>query len=196
MSDAQRQERCQNNKNRIAELETQLKIIDAELSNTMTKREMEDTRTQMTFVRQLKHLGYYSTDDMNKLDRISVQYNLNQRDCFEQNLGKAKTGASSFCLTELEKIISAKIDKATALQNKRPDLVNKKNEINKQIATHRSNLIAFGCNNTVSSNWSGVYTNGNVLVTLSGNAASGTYKNDGFTNTFQWSLNRVFPIIL
>lgn len=40
LSDAERQERCQNNKNRIAELETQLQVINADLSASMAKKEI------------------------------------------------------------------------------------------------------------------------------------------------------------
>ncbi len=55
LTEEQKKERCQNNKNRIVELESQLSVINADLSASMTKEEMEDARTQMTFVRSMKN---------------------------------------------------------------------------------------------------------------------------------------------
>ncbi len=54
LTDAQRLERCQNNKNRLAELETQLRVVDAELSQTWSKKEIEDARNKMVFVKKLR----------------------------------------------------------------------------------------------------------------------------------------------
>lgn len=47
------------------------------------------------------------------------------------------------CVTELEKVIANKITKAKSLN--RLTLLAKKNEIEKQLASHRTNLIALGC---------------------------------------------------
>ena len=55
LTEVQKKERCQNNKNRIVELETQLKVIDADFSASMTIKEMEDARNEMVFVSGIKN---------------------------------------------------------------------------------------------------------------------------------------------
>lgn len=55
LTDAQRPERCQNNKNRMAELETQLKVINADLSASMTKKEMDYTPRKVGFCKKVKN---------------------------------------------------------------------------------------------------------------------------------------------
>ena len=89
LTEAQKQERCQNNKNRITELETQLRVIDAELSQTMTKKEIEDARTQMVHIRWMKNSKNMPTDDAwKKLDMIAAQYNFRYKDCLKSNLDR------------------------------------------------------------------------------------------------------------
>ena len=56
LTDAQKEERCQNNTNRIAELETELRLITAELSETMEKKEIEDEKNNIVFIKKLKIL--------------------------------------------------------------------------------------------------------------------------------------------
>lgn len=85
LSDAERQERCQNNKNRIAELETQLQVINADLSASMTKKEMEDARTQRVFLTALLQGGNI-VDEMNRLKRIAAQYNFQYQNCVDKNI--------------------------------------------------------------------------------------------------------------
>lgn len=147
LTQAQKQERCQNNKNRIAELETQLRTVDAELSQTMTADEMEDQREQLAFVKMLKTnatSGTYPKNawDPKKVAQISANCNFNMDKCLERY--NNEPSAVKSCLSELEKIIESKIDKDKSLN--RLELQAKKNEIEKQIASHKNNLIALGCN--------------------------------------------------
>jgi len=148
LPEAQRLERCQNNKNRLAELETQLKVVSAELSQIWSKKEIEDKRDKMVFVKKLLSFnkGYPEEEEKKKLDRIGVQYGFKSKDCHEGTYWYFS------CLAELVELIAGKIDKAVPLQNKRPVLVNKKNEIEKQMASHRTNIIALGCNGEASNN--------------------------------------------
>lgn len=148
MSEQQRLERCQNNKNRIAELESQLSVINADLSASMTKNEIEDARDKMVYVRGFKKSVSRAFGNLNTLDRIGAQYNFSPNDCLGKNItidemGNRADVVFDSCLMELEKIIAKKIDKAMSLN--RPTLLAKKNEIDKQIASHQNNLIALGC---------------------------------------------------
>ena len=147
LTDAQRQERCQNNKNRIAELETQLKVINADLSKSMTNKEMTSQREQLAFVKKTKTVftksPYSSSWDSRKISKISAYYNFNMDECLVRIRNKTDFISAVDCLKELEKIIASKIDKANSLNQ--PALLAKKNEIEKQIRNHRNNLIALGC---------------------------------------------------
>jgi hypothetical protein len=144
LTEEEKKERCQNNKNRIAEFEAELKIITAELSQTMEKKEIEDARTQMVDVRRMKNLSRSGTAlDWKKYDMISAQYNFKNKDCFDTNYNIEDVNAYVVCLDKLEKIIAKKIDKAESLN--RPALLAKKNETEKLLAAHRNNLVALGC---------------------------------------------------
>ena len=174
LTDAQRLERCQNNKNRLAELETQLRVIDAELSKTWSKKEIEDARENMVFVRSFGQKS--RPEDVKKIDRIAAIYNF------------VVDGKGSSYLVQLENEIGKKIDKAVSLQNKRPELLNKKNEIDKQIASHRNNIIALGCDkasfNGNTPNLAGTWKGLNWVyeITQNGTAFSWKITNDAAYN--------------
>ena len=53
------------------------------------------------------------------------------------------------CVAQLEKIIAKKIEKAVSLENLRPALINKKNEIDKQINEHRNRLVVLRCDQPI-----------------------------------------------
>ena len=151
LSDAERQERCQNNKNRIAELEQQLQVLNAELSQTMTKKEMEDARTNMLFVKSSKMgvSNLSSKEELKKILTIGAQYNYDYY-TFDYSKGD---GGHIARMSELEKLIAKKIDKAMSLN--RPALLTKKTETDKQLASHRNNLIALRCDqpSDISGSW-------------------------------------------
>ena len=118
------------------------------------KKEIEDARNNMLYVRKFKIPNNLSIDPRNKSDenfikikRIAVQYNFDFEKCTYKDFheGEEPYYVPRFCYSELEKIITKKIDKAVSLQSKRAELLAKKNETNKQLSIHRTNLIALGC---------------------------------------------------
>jgi hypothetical protein len=128
----------------------------------MEPKEIEDARTQMVFVRgikdsvnsDIKRVGGgniwakktfgISDDDWKKYTRISAQYNFKKKDCVAPKYKEQGLEASYLkCITELEKIIAKKINKAESLD--RPALLAKKNETEKLLASHRNNLVALEC---------------------------------------------------
>lgn len=151
LTEAQRIERCQNNKNRLAELEVQLKAVNTEISQTWTKQEVENARDKMIFVKKsttLKKPPIEGTDDYIRLMAIAEEYDLNYfgyKNCLH-------VGEISFkdCLKRLEILITKKIDKVLSAPSKKAELVVKKNEIEKQMSKHRTNLIALGCDRKLS----------------------------------------------
>lgn len=80
---------------------------------------------------------------------ISGRYNFNMSDCIylEDKDEDLVIEKKLDCVTELEKVIANKITKAKSLN--RLTLLAKKNEIEKQLASHRTNLIALGCDQAV-----------------------------------------------
>ena len=146
LPEAQRIERCQNNKNRIAELEKQLRVVNADLSAFMGPKERDDVKTHLAYVRTL----YEREKDMDwhQYDMVSAQYNFKNKDCASK---RTEVEARPFkCIAELEKIITDKLNKAATLQNKRPQLISRKNEIDNQLSAHRNNLVALRCDETSS----------------------------------------------
>src|SRR5688500_7909924 len=81
----QKQERCQNNKNRIAELEKELKIINEELSQTMEEKEIQDAKDRIIFLKKLKnkdHTRPFPKEETDELQRIRVRYGFNADECY------------------------------------------------------------------------------------------------------------------
>jgi hypothetical protein len=162
LSDAERLERCQNNKNRIVELETQLRVIDAELSQAMSPKEIEDARTEMVYVKWIKNAPNLVPENLNKFDRIVAHYNFNFDRCAKKQTLDMQPLTP--CITALEEIIAQKIDKAVSLN--RPALLAKKNETEKQLAFHRNNLLKWGCDALTTPDISGSWTS-NIDVSYS-----------------------------
>ena len=75
LSDEQRKERCQNNKNRVAELEIQLRVVNTQLANAMTQQEIDTARSQMVFVRRVKN-EFNQEDDTEMLLFCKLQVNI------------------------------------------------------------------------------------------------------------------------
>ncbi len=140
LSDAERLERCQNNKTRLAELEIQLQVINADLSASMTKKEMQDARTNLAYVKSVRLNKIMF--DRTKFERVSAIYNVTYEECFYE-VRQGTDHPTDECTTKLEKIIAAKIDKAVPLD--RTALLAKKKKIDQQIAAHRNNIIALDC---------------------------------------------------
>jgi hypothetical protein len=145
-TEEQKKERCQNNRKRIDELEKESKILRAELSKMWTNEEIEKATDKMMFVRKLKNLiNNYNRnqEEWDRLARIFREYKPGYE--FGEQAGDRLKFLSDEWFTDLEKIIGKKIDAAKLLKDKRAELANKKNEIDKQLASHRNNLIALGC---------------------------------------------------
>src|ERR1700730_10330275 len=73
LTEAQTQERCQNNRNRLAELEKESKIVNAELSKTWSDEEFTKARDKMVFVRAMEDKGKVEDWEWTKLRTIGVQ---------------------------------------------------------------------------------------------------------------------------
>lgn len=184
LSEAQKKERCQNNKNRITELEVQLRITDEELSQSMEAKEMETARSRMLEVKNFKNLAYKDKNSANwndrliRVGRIAAQYDFELEDCIEE-AKLYSTSPRGVCFAALEIKIAKKINKAVTLN--RPALLAKKKEIETQLSAHRNKLIELGCDQSSGTQaiWSGTFTNSLMKLTLSGNAGA-------VTATYSW----------
>ena len=141
ISDADRLERCQNNKNRITELESRLRAIDTEIAESMGERQLEDARSHLVFIKSIR----LKKAKMNrtKFDRITSIYNFKFQECFYASKEASEDEPFNFCAAKLENVIAAKIDKTLSLD--KSALQAEKKEIDRQIAMHRTNLIALDC---------------------------------------------------
>lgn len=148
LTEEQRKERCQNNKNHLIELEKQLAIVNAELSKTPERKEIEEERDHMVFVKKIKNDPdkYYelSSSDLAAFNRILSKYNFNFGGCHE-NDSYTENEQIKYCLNNLYNIIARKIERDKALLPQRPGLLKQKTDINKQIDIYHNNLVALGC---------------------------------------------------
>ena len=143
LTEAQKQERCENNKKRLTELEGQLRAVKADLSKSMSEEEMDDTRDKRDFVIKVSKVFFKKTAAANKVNwkRINVigaEYNFRFNDCINDTRNDVL-----FCLQLLENLIRDKIDMAGSVN--RGEMLTQKADVEKQIASHRTNLIALGC---------------------------------------------------
>jgi hypothetical protein len=148
LSEVERQERCQNNRNRVAELETQLRVIDADLSASMTKKEMADAREEMVFVKSMRNKMQRTEAEKDKYEIISFHYNFKHDECYAAMHKISKVQPYKRCIDELGRIIAVKIDKAASLD--RTAIVAKKQQTTQQLAAHRNNLVALDCDDKAS----------------------------------------------
>jgi len=129
-------DRCQNNKERIAELEKQARVVNADLSFAWTKKEIQEAKNKMAFVKTWSEQRQLLATERSQLDEICKEYEFNYDDCTwkmsQQN-----------CLGSLERTIGEKIDRAKSLD--RAALLAKQKDLEAQISKHRNNLIALGC---------------------------------------------------
>ena len=188
LTDAQRLERCQNNKNRLTELEKQSAIVNAELRKIPEKKEIDDARDNMIFIKKLE------TDRIDNVKKLSEKqkllyrkilslYNFDIGDCYDNSSANFTS-----CIVGLYTTIVQKIDKGSALLLQRPALVKQKQDIDKQIASHRNNIIALGCDKTsfngntpnLAGTWKGL--NWVYEITQNGTAFSWTITNDAAYN--------------
>lgn len=131
---AQKEYECRINKIRIIELEKKLSVINADLSASLTQQEIEDQRTEMTRLRSMKNPDSLQWP---LFAGIAAKNNFKLRNC------DASPQATLQCLADLEKKIKSKIDKALSLN--KPELLDKKNEADTLLASYRSNIIAWRC---------------------------------------------------
>jgi hypothetical protein len=155
LTDEQKLERCQNNKNRIVELETQLRVINAELSQSMEPKEIENARDKMIFMKRIRALEFIdlSKEKLDSIKRISKEYYDNEAYlACEPYYSNTYPSHPIFnqCIRDLENIIGRKIDKGVSLLSKKTELTTNKADIEKQISDHRTNLIALGCDRKTS----------------------------------------------
>ena len=153
LTDAQKQERCENNKKRLTELEGQLRAVKADLSKTMSEEEMDDTRDKrdflIKFIRGYLGESYWKNTaavinaNWKRINVIGAEYNFSFDGCVKKAEAKFETLPELDCLNDLERLIRHKIDMAGSVN--RGELLIQKADIEKQIASHRTNLIALGC---------------------------------------------------
>lgn len=150
LSDQQKQERCENNRKRLAELEGQLQAVNIKLLNMPEKKQIEDERNDLAEVRKI---GAFLTK-INKLPDDSLRSrkdedSIDYFDKVERRLAKYNAHCLSIdivkCTYLLVDVIGKKIDKEVKLLPERPHLLQTKSDLEKQIAFHKNNLAALDC---------------------------------------------------
>ncbi len=158
LSPAERMERCQNNKNRLAELEKQQRVLSAELSKWGSPEEINRAIEDMLYIRKQWsfHANYVPVKGIDddelarekeNILRAARKYFFDIETCANEQFEKLKSDKKSWvvCFKQLENVIGKKIDAAKTNEEKRAAFAEEKIAVDKQIANHRTNLIALNC---------------------------------------------------
>jgi hypothetical protein len=206
--DPKNKERCENNRKMLADQESKLKAVNADLSKVPEPKELEDARDHMLFIRTYKNkpsLIYAMSEEEKKtLNRVMGRYHFSFEDCSKG----PNASPPGVCMTELYNLIVKKIDNGKILISKKPELLQQKKEIEEKIRFHRNNLDALGCDKSeitakesITGHWritQGSYT-GTLTVTQNQGSLSGTMSWDNHQNgrieSGNFNNGRVFFVI-
>lgn len=205
--DPKNKERCENNRKMLADQESKLKTVNAELNKVPEPKELEDARDHMVFIKTYKNkpdlIKTMNKEEKNTFNRIIARYNFSLEEC-----SKGNQTPSWFCMDDLYRLIAKKIDDGKILISKKPELLQEKKEIEEKIRSHRNNLVALRCDmseitakESITGHWritQGSYT-GTLTVTQNQGSLSGTMNWDNHQNgrieSGNFNNGRVFFVI-
>lgn len=155
LSEAERLDRCHNNKVRLDELQAQSAAIEKQIAGIWSDEKIARTRTQLVAIRQLRgderQLSWFVMRG-STLESILREHNLMSRwsSCLKANwrpseFDQYNVQAKQTCLTDLESRLGRKIDAAVKDQGRRSELEKQKADLERQMHNHRVNLSALGC---------------------------------------------------
>ena len=146
LSEAQRRERCENNRRYIADYDRQLEPIEAKLKSTMSDEELARAQANFNFARYILRWG----DDENaavkeeqvaRLEELSRLYGLDQQKYCPRGF-KVYHGN---CVVRLAEVIRLRIEAAKQANPQRDELNKQRTQLQKQRAIHQSRLDELGC---------------------------------------------------
>jgi hypothetical protein len=188
LSEAQRRERCENNRRYLEDYDRQLDAIEARLNLTMSEEELARARANFNFAWNILQYGRNENpavreEQVAKLQEISTLYEFDeQKDCPQ--------GFKTYyydCMTRLTDVIRRRIKTAEQANSQRDELYEKRKQLQRQRAVHQSRLDELGCGQGSEPQKSGCQgfagawktTFGTMTFERSGNQITASYDFDG-----------------
>ena len=154
LGDAEKSERCENNKKRLAELQAQLEQLNIQLLNMPERKQIEDERTDMTEANRLRNLYKKERHPADAEEAEAVKVDI-ERLRAKYNYSCARALYSN-CADGLYNFLAKKIDREEKIIPGRSALLQTRTDLEKQIAFHKNNITALGCdayNIAIAGNW-------------------------------------------
>lgn len=150
MSEAQRRERCDNNRRYLEDYDRQLDAVEAKLQLTMSDEELARARTQYDFAWSVLQKGLNQRsktvreEQVAKLEELSTLYEFDEQKYCPQGL---KT-YNSDCMSQLAEHIRLRIESAKQANSQRDELYKQRTQLQNQVAVHQRRLDELGCGQT------------------------------------------------
>jgi hypothetical protein len=192
LSDAERQERCENNKARLPELEKQAQTLQKEVSYTaqsevrvrnglaLFNKALVDPQTRESLFRQ----EWLRTP--RDRERTVEAYDLEWKDEYEN---------ASVLLRALRDASIRQVERVKYVLTHKAEIRQQQTALDRQIASHRNNLVVLKCDGLGGDDqdWSGTWTRSDGVETINitggGASISATFQYQGgdFSGNGQWS---------
>ena len=186
LPEAQRLERCENNRKALADYDRQLEAVDAKLRLTMTDEEYALAKAHFRFVNSIEDNGFNKSknpavreEQVAKLEELSILYEFDGR----EHCPKGFTDPSTACLIWLAHSISERIETALQSNSQKDELNKQRAQLQRQRTVHQSRLKELGCDSQKSGcqGFAGAWktTFGTMTFERSGNQITASYDFDG-----------------
>jgi len=146
LSEAQRRERCENNRRYLADYDRQLEAIEARLQLTMSDEELARARAHFKFAWNILQNGRNESaavreEQVAKLEELSTLYEFDEQKYCPQGFKIYYFD----CMTRLTDVIRRRIETAEQANSQRDELYEKRKQLQRQRAVHQSRLDELGC---------------------------------------------------
>jgi hypothetical protein len=195
LTEAQRQERCENNRARLPELEKQAQTLQTEVSYTaasevrarnglaLFNRALVDPQARESLFRQ----DWLRSPRAREL--TAEKYDLEWKDEYDDN---------TVFLRDLRDASIRQVERVKYVLTHRAEIQQQQAALNRQIASHRNNLVALKCDEPGGGeggdqDWSGTWTRSDSVETINIEGGSGSisatfqYQGGDFRGNGQWS---------
>jgi hypothetical protein len=150
LSEAQRRERCENNRRYLADYDRQLEAIEAKLHLTMNEEELARARAHSDFVWNLYLKGRNTNpavreEQMAKIEELSTLYEFDPLKSCPRGLVYSTDFYPTDCLKRLHDVIRQRIETAKQANSQIDELHKQRTQLQRQRAVHQSRLDELGC---------------------------------------------------
>jgi hypothetical protein len=184
LPEAQRLERCENNRKTLADYDRQLEAVDAKLRLTMTDEEFALAKAHRVFVFNIQDNGFNKNpavreEQVAKLEELSILYEFDGREHCPTGFKDPTTA----CLIWLGHRITERVSTAVQSNSQKDELKKQRAQLQRQRAVHQSRLKELGCDSQKNDcqGFAGAWktTFGTMTFERSGNQITASYDFDG-----------------